>query len=60
MSEPSTVWANLGSALDAVLAARAAEPRGPEEEIIYALLTAVREILAEMPQQGPDFTVEMT
>lgn len=59
MSEPSTVWANLVSALDTVLAARAAEPRGPEEEIVHALLTAVREVVAEMPQEGPDFIVEM-
>ncbi len=58
MAAATTVWASLGDALEVVLAARAAEPRGPEEEIVYALLTAIRETLAEMPQQGADFVVE--
>jgi hypothetical protein len=60
MAESTTIWASLGDALDVVLVSREAEPRGPEEEIVCALLMAVREALAEMPQQGADFTVEVT
>ena len=57
MSESTSIWASLGDALDTVLVEREAEPRGPEEEIVYALLTAVRDVLAEMPQEPPDFIV---
>jgi len=59
MTETPNMWAALNGALDSVLAAREAEPRGPEEEIVYALLAAIREVVADMPQEGPDFTVEM-
>jgi hypothetical protein len=59
MAGSASIWATLKDALDTVLAARETEPRGPDEEIVYALLTAAREVVVEMPQEGVDFTVEV-